>query len=139
MSRLRGYRRQAARGGAGIQFEVAIAGSTWARTVGLLAERGLEAGLGLLIPRCSSVHTVGMRFAIDVAFVRFPPAGEPFDVLSVNADLRPWRTFGLRRRASGLPRREVGALELAAGEAARLGIAAGEPILIQRPDAATRR
>jgi uncharacterized membrane protein (UPF0127 family) len=26
-------------------------------------------GSGLLIPRCSSVHTFGMRFALDVCFL----------------------------------------------------------------------
>ncbi|MFL5833606.1 MAG: DUF192 domain-containing protein [Solirubrobacterales bacterium] len=31
-------------------------------------ERG-EAGPGLLIPRCSSVHTFGMRFALDLYFL----------------------------------------------------------------------
>ena len=28
-----------------------------------------EAGDGLLIPRCSSVHTFGMRFALDLYFL----------------------------------------------------------------------
>ncbi|HEX6782713.1 MAG TPA: DUF192 domain-containing protein [Solirubrobacterales bacterium] len=28
-----------------------------------------EAGPGLLIPRCASVHTFGMRFALDVYFL----------------------------------------------------------------------
>ena len=28
-----------------------------------------EAGAGLLIPRCASVHTFGMRFALDVYFL----------------------------------------------------------------------
>jgi len=27
------------------------------------------AGTGLLIPRCSSVHTFGMRFALDLVFL----------------------------------------------------------------------
>jgi len=28
-----------------------------------------QAGPGLLIPRCSSVHTFGMRFALDLCFL----------------------------------------------------------------------
>jgi len=31
-------------------------------------DRG-EAGAGLFIPRCSSVHTFGMRFALDLIFL----------------------------------------------------------------------
>lgn len=49
--------------------EVRVATSFRARLLGL-AYLGLdEAGPGLLIPRCSSVHTFGMRFALDVYFL----------------------------------------------------------------------
>jgi hypothetical protein len=52
-----------------------------------LARLDLEqAGPGLLIPRCSSVHTFGMRFALDLVFL--------------DADLRP-----LAGRRSLPPRR----------------------------------
>lgn len=123
MSRIHGYARRRVRVGTGAELELLLAQSAWARTVGLLAERELAPGLGLLIPRCSSVHTIGMRFALDVAFVRWPPQdGERVGVLSLAEGLRPWRTA---RAGSGLRRREVAALELAAGEASRLGIAAG--------------
>jgi len=37
-----------------------------------------EAGPGLLIPRCSSVHTFGMRFELDVFFL--DEAGRIIDV-----------------------------------------------------------
>ena len=40
-----------------------------ARLLGLAFLRELPAGVGLLIPRCSSVHTFGMRFALDVVFI----------------------------------------------------------------------
>ncbi|HET9152836.1 MAG TPA: DUF192 domain-containing protein [Solirubrobacterales bacterium] len=39
------------------------------RLLGLAWRRRARAGTGLLIPRCSSVHTFGMRFAIDVYFL----------------------------------------------------------------------
>jgi uncharacterized protein len=40
-----------------------------ARLLGLSwLDRG-QAGAGLLIPRCSSVHTFGMRFALDLTFL----------------------------------------------------------------------
>jgi hypothetical protein len=39
------------------------------RLLGLALLRPERAGAGLLIPRCRSVHTFGMRFAIDVVFL----------------------------------------------------------------------
>lgn len=39
------------------------------RLLGLSWRDRDRAGSGLLIPRCSSVHTFGMRFALDVFFL----------------------------------------------------------------------
>jgi hypothetical protein len=39
------------------------------RLLGLSRLDREDAGTGLLIPRCASVHTFGMRFAIDVHFL----------------------------------------------------------------------
>ena len=39
------------------------------RLLGLALLDPGRAGQGLLIPRCRSVHTFGMRFAIDVVFL----------------------------------------------------------------------
>jgi uncharacterized membrane protein (UPF0127 family) len=49
--------------------EVPVATGLRARTLGLSHLDREEAGPGLLIPRCASVHTFGMRFAIDVHFL----------------------------------------------------------------------
>jgi uncharacterized membrane protein (UPF0127 family) len=40
-----------------------------ARLLGLSRIEREEAGPGLLIPRCSSVHTFGMRFELDLFFL----------------------------------------------------------------------
>lgn len=40
-----------------------------ARLLGLAHLDRYAAGSGLLIPRCSSVHTFGMRFALDLFFL----------------------------------------------------------------------
>jgi uncharacterized membrane protein (UPF0127 family) len=40
-----------------------------ARLLGLAFLREMPAGHALLIPHCRSVHTFGMRFPIDVAFL----------------------------------------------------------------------
>lgn len=48
---------------------VALADTFWKRLKGLLGTSCLPAGHGLLIKPCSSVHTFGMRYPIDVLFV----------------------------------------------------------------------
>jgi uncharacterized protein len=49
--------------------EVPVATSPLSRLLGLaLLSRG-RAGTGLLIPRCRSVHTIGMRFRLDLLFL----------------------------------------------------------------------
>lgn len=40
-----------------------------ARLLGLALLGRADAGPGLLLPRCSSVHTFGMKFALDVYFL----------------------------------------------------------------------
>jgi hypothetical protein len=49
--------------------EVPVATGFRARAVGLALLDRTDAGPGLLIPRCSSVHTFGMRFALDLRFL----------------------------------------------------------------------
>jgi uncharacterized membrane protein (UPF0127 family) len=48
---------------------IVVAETTLSRIVGLLGKRGLEPGSGLLIYPSQSIHTVAMRFPIDVVFV----------------------------------------------------------------------
>ena len=50
-------------------LEVPVAVGFRARLLGLAWLERREAGPGLLIPRCRSVHTFGMRFALDVFFL----------------------------------------------------------------------
>jgi uncharacterized membrane protein (UPF0127 family) len=48
---------------------VPIAVTLLSRLLGLALLRSERAGQGLLIPRCRSVHTFGMRFPLDVTFL----------------------------------------------------------------------
>jgi uncharacterized membrane protein (UPF0127 family) len=50
-------------------LEVALAESFEARLLGLAWLSRDQVGAGLLIPRCASVHTFGMRFALDLVFL----------------------------------------------------------------------
>jgi uncharacterized membrane protein (UPF0127 family) len=49
--------------------EVRVAGDRRSRLLGLAHLDRAQAGPGLLIPRCSSVHTFGMRFRLDLYFL----------------------------------------------------------------------
>lgn len=69
-----------------IGFEVPVAETLAARLLGLAMLDAERAGTGLLIPRCRSVHTFGMRFPLDVFFL------DPEDVvLEVRMGLPPRR------------------------------------------------
>ena len=49
--------------------EVPVAASFTSRLLGLALLRRERAGAGLLIPGCRSVHTLGMRFRLDLYFL----------------------------------------------------------------------
>jgi uncharacterized membrane protein (UPF0127 family) len=48
---------------------VPVAMTLRSRLLGLALLRRERAGAGLLIPRCRSIHTFGMRFPLDVLFL----------------------------------------------------------------------
>ncbi len=64
-----------------------------ARLLGLALLDREAAGPGLLIPRCGSVHTFGMRFALDLVFL-----DRDMEPLSVRRRV-PRRRIAIERRA----------------------------------------
>ncbi|WP_435974280.1 DUF192 domain-containing protein [Streptomyces sp. Qhu_M48] len=80
-----------------------VAASYRARRRGLLGRDGI-AGAALLIVRTNSVHTFGMRFAIDVAHL-----DRSFRVLSV-VTMRPGRLGMIRPRGRHVLEAEAGAM-----------------------------
>jgi uncharacterized membrane protein (UPF0127 family) len=94
---------------------VRVARSRWSRLRGLALRRE-PPGDPLLIPRCRSVHTFGMRFAIDLVWL-----GRGGRVLRVDRGVRPWRVRSCRQA--------VEVLELAAGRADEMmpGVTTEEP------------
>ena len=53
----------------GRHIETFIADSFLQRLRGLLGRKSLDNFHGLLLEECNAVHTIGMRFAIDVIFL----------------------------------------------------------------------
>jgi uncharacterized protein len=50
-------------------FEIPVATTRLSRLLGLAFLPRARAGEGLLIPRCRCVHTLGMRFPLDLLFL----------------------------------------------------------------------
>jgi uncharacterized membrane protein (UPF0127 family) len=99
-------------------FEVMVAASMLGRMRGLLARPALRRSEGMLLHSCNMIHTFGMRYPIDVLFLRRDGL-----VLKIAEAVKP------RRARSHLRAHCV--LELAAGEAQRCGIAPGVVLPIQ--------
>lgn len=90
--RLRGLPRRGVLG-----REVAVAAGLRARLLGLSGLRREAAGPGLLIPRCSSVHTFGMRFPLDLVFL-----DREGRAIAVRRRVPPWRLAWCRGARSVL-------------------------------------
>jgi hypothetical protein len=99
------------------------------RLLGLAGLAGLPPGSALLIPRCASVHTVGMRFALDVAFLSWPPVSGACAVLAAHEGLSGRRIVGVGLRAA----RSTAALEAPAGVLAALCARADGYLTVSEP------
>jgi uncharacterized protein len=82
------------------------------RLGGLLMLPRLRKGQALVLAPCNSVHTLFMRYAIDVAFI-----DKQGRVMKLVAGVQPWRAASCWRAHA--------AVELAAGQARAHGLAAG--------------
>ena len=89
-----------------------LADTPRARLLGLALLDDLPSDVALLLPRCRSVHTLAMRFALDVVFL--DAGGAP---LRVDRAVAPARLRSCRRARA--------VLETRAGEADRLLAAVG--------------
>src|SRR5271165_6139793 len=74
---------------------IIVAETNLSRMIGLLGSRGLEPGGGLLIYPSQSIHTVAMRFPIDVIFV-----DRNWRVVDLRPHMVPYRITGLHWRAN---------------------------------------
>jgi uncharacterized protein len=72
-----------------------VASSRRERLLGLAFKREVPAGTGLLLPRCRSVHTFGMRFALDLVWL-----DGRGDVVRIDHAVPPRRVRSCRRARS---------------------------------------
>jgi uncharacterized membrane protein (UPF0127 family) len=127
-SRFRRARRMVARTG-DAAFELVVAQSFLVRLRGLA---GLDADeiVPLLFPGSRSLHTFGMRAAIDVVWLEVEAGGAR--VMEVGEGVEPGGFAGAPR---GSDRVGTVALELLAGDAAALGLRPGERLSLRDPTA----
>src|ERR1700688_4805823 len=92
-----------------------IADSGKTRRTGLLKHNRLESGEGLWITPCEGVHTVGMKFPIDVLFL-----DKKRKVVKIRAAMPRWRMSACFRAHS--------VLELPSGTAEATRTAAGDQL-----------
>lgn len=98
-----------------IASNVSVADAFLTRLKGLLATKQLETGKGLVIRPCTSIHTVGMNYDIDVLFV-----DSDDNVLKVVSNM-PANRFALCRKSSYV-------IELPAGTIEATGTTVGDKI-----------
>lgn len=99
---------------------IQVADTSLSRMVGLLGKPGLEPGTGLLIRPSQAIHTVAMRFPIDVLFV-----DRKWKVVHLRSAMVPYRMTGIHWRARCV-------LELPAGVIAQTSTAVGDQLAIQK-------
>jgi len=71
--------------------DVRVAAGPLARLLGLAGLRALPPATGLLLPGTRSIHTCGMRFALDLVWLDADGR-----VVRIDRAVRPWRVRGCR-------------------------------------------
>jgi uncharacterized protein len=109
-----------------IARHVHLACSFQSRCLGLLSRGAMRKEEGLLLIPGGSIHTLGMRFPIDVVFLN-----RQMRILGLSQHVRPWR---IRVAPKGTRR----VLELAAGQIAAHGLKEGIYLIVDT-DATDKR
>ncbi|MGD8319690.1 MAG: DUF192 domain-containing protein [Gemmatimonadota bacterium] len=107
------------RSGVEVASWVAVADRWWRRALGLLGRRSLDPEEGILLAPCNAVHTIGMLFPIDVAFLDAEGC-----VVSMIPALRPGRVVRGKRGTHAT-------LELRAGGLEQTGTRPGDRLIIE--------
>src|SRR5262245_8278733 len=98
---------------------IEVADSSAKRRTGLLKHRVLQPGHGLWIVPCEAIHTFGMNFPIDVAFL-----SKSRKVLKIRKEM-PKRRMSMCIRAHSV-------LELPAGTLSQTGTLPGDELEFER-------
>jgi uncharacterized membrane protein (UPF0127 family) len=108
--------------GAVVARHMRKAASPWQRMAGLIGARALDPEGGLWIEPCSAIHTIGMRFAIDVVFL-----DRTGRVVALASDVPPLRP-SIAHRGTAI------VVELPAGRATHDAICVGDELVYVNSD-----
>jgi len=97
---------------------VLVANTPVRRIVGLLGSQSLEAGEGLMIVPCNSIHSFFMKFAFDALFL-----DNTGKVVKLAREIKPFRLLPPVIKAQKV-------IELPAGTAVRTNTAIGDRIVL---------
>jgi uncharacterized protein len=100
-----------------VASEIELAADSRSRNRGLLGRSSLAPGTVMIIAPCNAIHTLFMRFSIDIVFV-----DKRGNVLKVCRKVRPWR---IRVAISAFA-----ALELAEGGVDQAAICVGDRLVL---------
>lgn len=100
-------------------LKVDIADRFWSRLRGLLGTQSLAREKCLLIAPCNSVHMLGMRYAIDVAYL-----DDDNKIIKIVENLRPWTGCSICLKAKNT-------LELARGAVQYYDLQVGQILEIE--------
>ncbi len=105
-----------------LAHEVQLADTHWTRLKGLLGTppAGFSFGCGLWIVPCHGVHTLAMRYPIDVVYL-----DENKTVVHIEENLKPWRVAPIRMNAATV-------LELPSHTIWNTGTTIGDEVEIKR-------
>lgn len=101
---------------------VSRAGTAWRRFIGLMGHPPLANGHGLFLAPCGSIHTLFMRFDLDLIFI-----SRDFRVVRVVTDVKPWRMAWGGWSAWGV-------LELRSGWFPCASLAPGTSLKFEKPE-----
>ncbi|MEJ2611129.1 MAG: DUF192 domain-containing protein [Candidatus Thiodiazotropha sp.] len=85
------FGRDGQRLGRPLGLTIVLADGFFSRLRGLLGTKGLAASEGLLMTRCSRVHTIGMRYTLDLVFL-----DQSCQVVKCCECVKPYRTAAAR-------------------------------------------
>ena len=112
------YRITNARTGGLVSDDAVLATSAVGRMKGLLGRKSMEPGEAIILRPASSIHTLFMRFPLDVIYL-----DSEHKVLKVVSNLVPFR-FSATSRAQSV-------VEMASGSTRDLDLRVGDPLLLE--------
>lgn len=99
-----------------------VADGFWSRLKGLMRKRDLPEDEGLLIVPCNSVHSMFMRFPIDLLFL-----DRDFKVIKIVEVFKPWKATPIIRGCYQV-------VELRAGVVKKMGVSIRDELNIIKSD-----